>query len=116
MRRSLIALFAAALTGALLFAAPVHALRDDVQAAVNAVEKLRANDAKMQEYCSIQNEIEAAGEDEAKLDAAFQKLDAFFENLGDEYAAMFAVEGELDPESEDARALDDAFAALDGEC
>ena len=104
------------LLSAVLFAAPAQALRADVQAAVDAVERLRANDAKIQEYCAIQAEIEDAGEDENKLDAAFEKLDTFFEELGDDYAAMFAVEGELEPDSEDAKALDDAFAALDGEC
>lgn len=116
MPRSTVAFIAAALIGASALATPALALRDDVQAAVAAVEKLRANDAKISEYCAIQAEIEAAGEDETKLDGAFQKLDAFFEELGDEYAAMFGVEGELEPDSEDAQALDDAFAALDGEC
>lgn len=116
MQRTPIAFVAAALAGSLMFATPSHALRDDVQAAVDAIERLQADDAKMQEYCGIQAEIEAAGEDEAKLDTAFGKLDSFFDGLGDEYDAMFAVEDELEPESEDARALDDAFAALDGQC
>jgi len=116
MPRSTILIAATALLSAVLFAAPAQALRADVQAAVDAVERLRANDAKIQEYCAIQAEIEDAGEDENKLDAAFEKLDTFFEELGDDYAAMFAVEGELEPDSEDAKALDDAFAALDGEC
>jgi len=116
MHHSIMLLAAAALCGTALFAAPAQALRADVQAAVDAVEKLRADDAKIQEYCSIQAEIEAAGEDENKLDTAFQKLDTFFEELGDDYAAMFAVEDELEPDSEDANALDEAFAALDAEC
>jgi hypothetical protein len=112
----MIALVAAALCGALVTATPATALRDDVQAAIDAIEKLRADDAKMQEYCAIQQEIEAAGEKEAKLDQAFQKLDAFYDGLGEEHSAMFAIDEELDPDSEDAQALDDAFAALDGEC
>lgn len=109
-------LTAAAVCATFMFAAPAQALRADVQAAVDAIEKLRADEAKMEEYCAIQAEVEAAGEDETKLDAAFEKLDGFFEDLGDEYAAMFAVEGELEPESEDAQALDDAFGELDSAC
>jgi len=109
-------LLAAVLCGAFMFAAPAQALRADVQAAVDAVEKLRADEAKIEEYCAIQAEVEAAGEDETKLDAAFNKLDTFFEELGDEYAAMFGVEGELEPDSEDANALDDAFSELDSAC
>lgn len=116
MPRSTALLTVAAICAAVIFAAPAQALRADVQAAVDAVEKLRTDDAKIEEYCAIQAEIEAAGEDETKLDAAFAKLDAFFEGLGDEYAAMFAVEEDVEPDSEDAQALDDAFASLDGEC
>lgn len=116
MSRMTIALIAAALCGMLFTAPPAAALRDDVQAAVEAIERLRADDAKIEEYCAIQAEIEAAGDDEAKLDEAFQKLDAFYDGLGEEYSGMFAVDEELDPGSEDARALDDAFAALEGEC
>jgi len=109
-------LIALAMCGTVMFAGPAQALRADVQAAVDAVEKLKANEAKIEEYCAIQAEIEAAGEDETKLDAAFNKLDTFFEELGDEYAAMFGVEGELEPDSEDANALDDAFSELDSAC
>jgi len=116
MSRQMIALMAVSICGVLLTAAPAVALRDDVQAAVDAIEKLRANDAKIQQYCSIQKEIEAAGEDAAKLDQAFEKLDDFFDGLGDQYSAMFGVDEELDPNSEDAAALDNAFAALDDEC
>ncbi len=115
MFRMTIALAAAALCGAFV-SAPAAALRGDVQAAVAAVEKLRANDAKMQEYCAIQAELDSAGDDDAKLDAAFTKLDGFFDGLGADYEAMFAIEDELDPDSEDAKALDDAFAALDEDC
>ncbi|MFP4538015.1 MAG: hypothetical protein ACLFPA_06900 [Dichotomicrobium sp.] len=116
MSRMTKALVAVMLCGALVTATSAAALRDDVQAAVDAIEKLRADDAKVQEYCAIQAEIDAAGDDEAKLDTAFDKLDAYFDGLGEEYDAMFAVEEELAPDSEDAQALDDAFAALDSEC
>jgi len=116
MSRLTIALVAAALSGAFLMASPAAALRDDIQAAVDAVERLRADEAKIQEYCAIQAEIENAGDNEASLDQAFEKLDAFYDGLGEAYAPMFGVEEELDPDSEDAQALDEAFAALDGEC
>ena len=116
MSRMMLAGIAALICGALLAPPAAHALRDDVQAAVDAVERLRADDAKIAEYCAILEEIDAAGDDDVKLETAFNKLDTFYENLGDEYSAMFAVEDELDPGSQDAQALDDAFSALDAEC
>lgn len=116
MPRVMLAIVAALLFGAFFAAAPASALRADVQAAVEAVDKLRADKPKVQQYCAIQAEIESAGDDEAKLDQAFEKMDAFFDSLGDAYAPMFAIEDELDPNSDEARALDEAFNALDREC
>ncbi len=116
MSRMMLAGIAALICGALLVPPAAHALRDDVQAAVDAVERLRADEAKIAEYCAILDEIDAASDDNAKLDTAFNKLDTFYDNLGDEYSAMFTVEDELEPDSQDAQALDEAFSSLDGEC
>lgn len=104
------------LVAALLLGAPQIAQAANVSAAVEALKAVESDQAKLNEFCAIQEELEAAGEDEAKGDEAFAKLEAFFASLGDDFMSVMEASEELAPESEEAKALDDAFESLDSSC
>jgi hypothetical protein len=104
------------LAAVMLFGAPQAAHAADVSAAVAALKAVESNQAKLNEFCSIQSELEAAGEDEAKGDAALDKLDAFFASLGDNFVAVMQASEEYAPDSNEAQALDAAFDSLDEKC
>jgi len=108
-----VAMIAAAIGGSILLASPAAALRDDVKSVIAALDKLKADEAKVAEYCDLVADVEDAVDtgNEQTIVAAEDNLDAFLDDQ-----QVPAVTEELPPESEDAQALDKAYAQLDTEC
>ncbi|HWB44601.1 MAG TPA: hypothetical protein VG900_04110 [Hyphomicrobiaceae bacterium] len=95
---------------------PVHAASPKVEAAIQAVSKIPADTAKFQGYCALLTELDAAGEEGPKVDEVQNKLSDFMQSMGPDVAAAWALYDELEPESEDGKALAAAFEALDEKC
>jgi hypothetical protein len=115
---------------ALLIASPVFAQQQKQDAAPPKpskaeVEKLvkgiQGDKAKVKQYCDmvkLYNEAYDAGEkkDEKKADELAQKADEMGKQLGGDYERIIDGLSEVDPESDDGKALFATFEPLDKEC
>lgn len=99
-----------------LAATPASAASPKVEKAIASLGKLEANAANLAAFCRIDAEFVQAGEDQTKIEAADRKMEAFLKSLGAEYTAAWALSNELEPESEDGKALSAAFERLEGKC
>lgn len=85
------------------------------------VKQISADKEQINAYCQmvkLYNEAYDAGEkqDEKKAEELAQKADEMGEKLGEEYARIIDGLAEVDPESEEGKALYAAFEPLDKEC
>lgn len=85
------------------------------------VKELSSDKARIGQYCEmvkLYNEAYDAGEkqDEKKAEELAQKADEMGEKLGPDYARIIDGLAEVDPESEEGKALFAAFEPLDKEC
>lgn len=108
--------FALLVAGILWLCAPAQAASVQVQSAIATLAKLEADAANLQALCKINAELEAAGEDSAKSEALDRQLQAFVQSLGPEYVAAWDLVDELNPDSEDGKALNAAFERLEDKC
>lgn len=108
--------FALLVAGALSLCTPAHAASVQVQSAIANLAKLEADAAKLEAFCKINAELEAAGEDAAKSEALDRQMEAFVRTLGPEYVAAWDLVEELNPDSEDGKALNAAFDSLEDKC
>ena len=108
--------FAPFVAGALLLCTPAHAASVQVQSAIASLAKLETDAAKLEAFCKINAELEAAGEDPAKSEALDRQMEAFVRTLGPEYVAAWDLVEELKPDSEDGKALNAAFDSLEDKC
>jgi hypothetical protein len=99
-----------------LAAGPVHAASPKVEAAVQAIAKIQTDAAKFQGYCALLTELDAAGEEGPKVDEVQTKLTAFMQSMGPDVAAAWDLYDELEPDSEDGKALAASFEAPDEKC
>lgn len=89
----------------------------DVDAAVKAINDMATDEKKAAGYCEISKELAALTEaDDAKGEELGKKLDDYLTGLGEEYIEAFDAAEGLDPETEDGKKLDAAFADLEGKC
>ena len=108
--------FALLVAGALLLCTPAHAASVQAQSAIASLAKLETDAAKLEAFCKINAELEAAGEDSAKGEALDRQMEAFVRTLGPEYVAAWDLAEELKPDSEDGKALSAAFDSLEDKC
>jgi len=95
---------------------PTLAASPSVEAAAKSLSQIEADATKLQGYCKIIKEMDAAGEDEAKSDALEQQLGDLLQSFGPQFEQVLALSQSLDSESADGQALDEAFDKLDEKC
>ncbi|NJO21806.1 MAG: hypothetical protein HC868_01235 [Sphingomonadales bacterium] len=108
--------FALLVAGACLLCVPAQAASVQVQSAIATLAKLETDVAKLEALCKINAELEAAGDDAAKSEALDRQMEAFVRSLGPEFVAAWDLAEELNPDSEDGKALNAAFDSLDDKC
>jgi hypothetical protein len=108
--------FALLVAGASLLCLPAQAASVQVQSAVANLAKLETDAAKLEAFCKINADLEAAGDDNAKSEALDRQMEAFVRSLGPDYIAAWDLAEELNPESEDGKALNAAFDSLENKC
>jgi hypothetical protein len=90
---------------------------EEVDAAVATINTVGEDQAKVDGYCAISNEMEGIAEtDEAKLEEVGAKMDAYLTSVGEDVADAFATADDVDPESEDGQKIDAALSALEEKC
>lgn len=109
-------LAAAAICG--LLVPPAQAASDNVTAAVKTIEQVGSDPAKLKIYCEMSKLMSSAEdtEDESKAEALDAQMDGYMKQLGTDFENAFEVGADLEPESEDGKAFDAAFDALDAKC
>lgn len=108
--------FALLVAGAAILCTPACAASVEVESAIATLAKLEADAANLQVLCKINAELEAAGEDAAKSEPLDRQLQEFVQSLGPEYVAAWDLMDELNPSSEDGKALNAAFERLEDKC
>ena len=108
--------FALLVAGACLLCAPAQAAGVQVQSAIASLAKLEIDAAKLDAFCKINAELEAASDDTAKSEALDRQMEAFVRSLGPEFVAAWDLAEELNPDSEDGKALNAAFDSLEDKC
>ena len=78
-------MFAAAAVLALSAAPAFAAASPAVEAAAKTLEQIAADATKLQGYCKLIKDMEAAGEDEAKFDAVEQQMRDLLRSFGPQY-------------------------------
>lgn len=86
------------------------------EAAAKAISQIEADTTKLQGYCKIIKEMNAAGDDEAKSDALEQQMEELLRSFGPRFEQVLALSKSADSESPDGQALQAAFDKLDEKC
>jgi len=102
--------------GLCILTSPVCAASARVELAISALAKLEKDAAKLTEFCRLNAQYAAAGEDEAKNEAADRDMESFLKGLGREYVIAWQLGEELDAETEDGKALNAAFDSVESKC
>jgi hypothetical protein len=109
-------LLALAVAG-ILAAGPVIAASANVEAAVKSLAKIEADAGKFQAYCKlIQDMDDVPEQDTAKADALETQLQTLIDSMGSDVAQAWDLAADTDPQSEDGKAFEAAFAALEDKC
>jgi hypothetical protein len=117
---------------ATLFAMPVYAQTDEengaeeeavtvtaeeATAAAATISSVGDDQAKLDGYCAIMNEMEAAPEDdEAKAEELGGKMDQYLAGLGEDVADAFGTADGVDPASAEGQTLEEALEELGEKC
>ena len=109
-------LLAAATVVLALSASPLRAASPEVEAAVKALGEIETDATKLQAYCKVVKEMDAASDDEAKFDALQDDLMELMRSFGPQYEQVMAVSESTSSDSADGQALDAAYSKLDGKC
>ena len=86
------------------------------EAAVKSLSQIEADATKLQGYCKIIKEMNAAGDDAAKSDALEQQMEELLQSFGPQFETVLALSKSADSESTDGQALQAAFDKLDEKC
>jgi len=94
------------------------AVDENVWTAVDALEDIGADPQKLAGYCAIVKEIAAAdgAGDEAKVEEAENKMQAYLEGLGEDHAYAWELGEDIDADSEGGKVLEEAFSDLEDLC
>jgi hypothetical protein len=95
---------------------PALAASPAVEAAAKAISQIGADATRLQGYCKIVKEINAAGDDEAKIDALEQQMEDLLKSFGPQFEQVLALSESTDSETPDGQALEAAFDKLDAKC
>lgn len=88
-----------------------------VEAAIKTLDKIPADTAKFEAYCNLLGDMESVPDtDAAKYEALESQLDAVIDSYGADVAEAWDTLSEVDPETDDGKAVAAAFEALEGKC
>lgn len=87
-----------------------------IEAAVKSLAAIEADTTKLQGYCKVLKDMDAAGDDEAKLDALDQQMRDLLQGFGPQFEQVLELSESTDSESADGKVLDEAFGKLDQKC
>ena len=93
-----------------------HATSEEIDAAVQFYESVKANPDKHKAYCDVKQGIEMMTSGRAKFAEAQQKMAAATKQLGPEFAKAQGLSTRLDKASESTRQYMSARQALDKTC
>jgi hypothetical protein len=96
---------------------PAMAASPAVEAAIRTLEKIPADTAKFETYCTLLGQMESVPDDDAaKYEALERQLDAVIDSYDTDVSAAWDTISEIDPETEDGKAVAAAFDAIEGKC
>jgi hypothetical protein len=75
-----------------------------------------ADPAKVKAYCAMAKKMDEVGDDEKKAEAAGDEIDGYFNTLGEDFENAWDSGQDAKDGSPEAKAMDDAVAALDAKC
>jgi hypothetical protein len=95
----------------------VTAASPPVEAAIKTLDKISADTAKFTSYCNLLGDLESVPDtDAAKYEALEGQLDAVIDSYGAEVVQAWDTLSEVDPETDDGKAIAAAFEVLEGKC
>lgn len=88
-----------------------------VEAAIKTLDKVPADAAKFATYCNLLGDMESVPDaDAAKYEALESQLDAVIDSYGADVVEAWDTLSEIDPETDDGKAVVAAFEAIEGKC
>jgi hypothetical protein len=88
-----------------------------VEAAIKTLDKIPADAAKFTSYCNLLGDMESVPDtDAAKYEAIESQLDAVIDSYGADVVEAWDTLSEIDPETDDGKAVAAAFEAIEGKC
>jgi len=99
-----------------LGACPALAASPETETAVKTLAQLETDTTKLQEYCKVIKDMDAAGDDDAKIEALADQLQKLLISFGPQFQQVMDLSENADPESADGKALEAAFDKLDEKC
>ncbi len=99
-----------------LSGSPSLAASPEIEAAAKTLAQLETDTAKLQNYCKIIKDMDAAGDDDAKIETLADQLQDLLTSFGEPYQKVLELSESADSESADGQALEAAFSKLDEKC
>lgn len=87
-----------------------------VETAMATLAVIETDKAKLDPYCALVAEMNAAGNDQAKLDSLGEQLDGLLRSFGPAFESAVDLHNELDDASADGVAMIAAFEKIDKLC
>lgn len=99
-------------------AGPAFALDAKVDAALKTFAAVEADAAKVKTYCAMSKTMASASDesDSAKNEAFDKEIQGFMATLGADFQKAWDLGADLNPESEDGKAMNAALEKLEGKC
>jgi len=95
---------------------PAFAVSPKVQTAIKSLEKIEAQGAMFQAFCRLREAEDVPEQDEAKAEALDVQAEALLRSISLAVLRAWGLGRDLDPQSEDGRALEAAIEALEKKC
>lgn len=96
---------------------PAAAASPETQAAIKALEKIPADSAKFATYCNLLGEMSSLPDDDsAKYEALEDQLDKVIVSYGADVSGAWDTLSEVDPDSDDGKAVAAAFESMEEKC
>jgi hypothetical protein len=101
----------------MLATSPVIAASANVEAAIKSLAKVGTDATKLQSYCKLIDDMGDVPEtDVAKIETMEGLLEDLLESVGADVLQAWELASETDPASDDGKAFEAAFAALEAKC
>lgn len=122
MTRKLSTMVIATALSCAAFAGTALAVAPEVDKAIKAFETVSADPKGVEKVCDLMKTMDEAGvaaesgEDTSKIDEIEATIKTKVDAIGPDFAAAWALQESMDPESDDAGAYSEAFGKLVDKC